>query len=322
MDSSRRQARQAEPSDSGEVNIMSNETDTLFGGLARSTQQHECHVRATRFQTMLVANAASVLEKTDEQLLPSVYKYVSCSFNAGPGARRLRSTALRSVCSLQPGYNSVQLSRSASLLNNMLILFLLFNVPVQFPVFLIWFRLVSHHPGPLGSTSATGPALVQCLLPLIGSKIIFSEKLGLITASRAVCQALASGLGGYLGYHYNRKQVIAAGCFIWGTMTMLFSFTHTWYWGAFIWAWNGVGLAFLIPNTQSLVADYYEEFERGQAFGTLYTTGVAPTSNAPVASPELYAFHPLQPFYAPLSPPVVGKGDSEEQPEWQDNDKA
>lgn len=40
---------------------------------------------AARNKTTLVVNAASVLEKTDEQLLPSVYKYVNCSFQAGPG---------------------------------------------------------------------------------------------------------------------------------------------------------------------------------------------------------------------------------------------
>jgi hypothetical protein len=44
------------------------------------------NMRRTRFRTMVVINAASVLEKTDEQLLPSVYKYVSCSFDASPGA--------------------------------------------------------------------------------------------------------------------------------------------------------------------------------------------------------------------------------------------
>ena len=56
-------------------------------------------------------------------------------------------------------------------------------------------------------------------------------------------------------------------------MTLLFSFVSTWYWGAFLWAWNGVGLAFVIPNTQSLVADLYDEAHRGRAFGCLYTTG-------------------------------------------------
>ena len=88
-----------------------------------------------------------------------------------------------------------------------------------------------------------------------------------------MCQALASGLGGYLGHSYDRRLVIAAGCFIWGVFTMLFTFTTTWHWGALMWAWNGVGLAFVIPNTQSLVADFYDDSSRGKAFGTLYTTG-------------------------------------------------
>jgi MFS family permease len=88
-----------------------------------------------------------------------------------------------------------------------------------------------------------------------------------------VCQALASGLGGYLGHTYNRVNVLALGCFIWGTTTLMFSFTSNVGWGAFAWAWNGVGLSFVIPNTQSLVADYYTEDNRGTAFGTLATTG-------------------------------------------------
>jgi MFS family permease len=68
-------------------------------------------------------------------------------------------------------------------------------------------------------------------------------------------------------------NVLALGCFIWGTTTLMFSFTSNVGWGAFAWAWNGVGLSFVIPNTQSLVADYYTEDNRGAAFGTLATTG-------------------------------------------------
>jgi MFS family permease len=82
-----------------------------------------------------------------------------------------------------------------------------------------------------------------------------------------VCQALASGLGGYLGYVYDRALVTAAGCFIWGMTTLLFSCTTSVGWGAFVWAWNGVGLSFIIPNSQSLVADYYTDADRGRAFG-------------------------------------------------------
>ena len=40
-----------------------------------------------------------------------------------------------------------------------------------------------------------------------------------------------------------------------------------------VWAFNGVGLALIIPNTQSLVADYYTATQRGEAFGKLYLTG-------------------------------------------------
>ena len=102
---------------------------------------------------------------------------------------------------------------------------------------------------------------------------MYAAKLASSTSSRAICQAFASGLGGYLGHVYDRSVVTAVGCFIWGTTTLLFSFTTSVGWGAFTWAWNGVGLSFIIPNSQSLVADYYSDTDRGKAFGTLYTTG-------------------------------------------------
>lgn len=35
---------------------------------------------------------------------------------------------------------------------------------------------------------------------------------------------------------------------------------------------NGVGLALVIPNAQSITADYYDELDRGKAFGALYMT--------------------------------------------------
>ena len=43
--------------------------------------------------------------------------------------------------------------------------------------------------------------------------------------------------------------------------------------GSVFWAVNGVGLSLVIPNGQSLIADYYEDLERGKAFGALYLTG-------------------------------------------------
>ena len=35
---------------------------------------------------------------------------------------------------------------------------------------------------------------------------------------------------------------------------------------------NGVGLALVIPNAQSITADFYDELDRGKAFGALYMT--------------------------------------------------
>lgn len=43
--------------------------------------------------------------------------------------------------------------------------------------------------------------------------------------------------------------------------------------GMFVWAFNGVGLALMIPSAQSLVADYYPPSSRGSAFGALQLTG-------------------------------------------------
>ncbi|CAG9462739.1 unnamed protein product [Pedinophyceae sp. YPF-701] len=99
------------------------------------------------------------------------------------------------------------------------------------------------------------------------------RRLSLITMCRALMQALASPVGGFLGHWADRTRVIAAGCFIWGTCTLLFSLASSVPVGMFVWAWNGIGLSMVIPSTQSLVADYYSDSTRGRAFGLLYLTG-------------------------------------------------
>lgn len=43
--------------------------------------------------------------------------------------------------------------------------------------------------------------------------------------------------------------------------------------GMTVWAFNGVGLALMIPSAQSLIADYYPPAARGAAFGALQLTG-------------------------------------------------
>ena len=45
-----------------------------------------------------------------------------------------------------------------------------------------------------------------------------------------------------------------------------------WLQGMVLSAINGVGLSLVIPNAQSITADYYDELDRGKAFGALYMT--------------------------------------------------
>ncbi|PSC76181.1 MFS general substrate transporter [Micractinium conductrix] len=97
-------------------------------------------------------------------------------------------------------------------------------------------------------------------------------QLGAITLGRAMMQALSSPLGGIAGHFIPRGTVIAIGCWIWAAMTALFALTTRLSVALPICAINGVGLALVIPNVQSLTADYYHASARGQAFGTLWLT--------------------------------------------------
>lgn len=135
-----------------------------------------------RLQTTAVIALSSVMEKLEEQLLPSVYPYVARSLQASPAA------------------------------------------------------------------------------------------LGYLTLSRALVQSIASPVGGVLGAHplelmhraahrrrtghsYNRVFIICVGCALWTAMTALFvGAAHVWQ-GCLLWAVNGVGLALVVPNCQSIVAD-------------------------------------------------------------------
>ena len=67
--------------------------------------------------------------------------------------------------------------------------------------------------------------------------------------------------------------MLAFGVCFWGVMTALFSGCTSLGQGYVVWAFNGIGLALVIPTGQSLTADYFEEEARGRAFGALYLTG-------------------------------------------------
>eukprot|EP00198_Chlamydomonas_reinhardtii_P001999 XP_001691335.1 predicted protein [Chlamydomonas reinhardtii] len=99
------------------------------------------------------------------------------------------------------------------------------------------------------------------------------QQLGLITFARALVQALVCPLGGLAGHYFDRVSVLCVGCVLWGVCSAVFAFARNVKQGMAAWAFNGVGLSLIIPNSQSLVADYYSATQRGEAFGTLMLTG-------------------------------------------------
>lgn len=59
---------------------------------------------------------------------------------------------------------------------------------------------------------------------------------------------------------------------LWAAATAAFSLCTSLRLGMAVWAVNGLGLALVIPSTQSLTADYYPASSRGHAFGVLWLT--------------------------------------------------
>lgn len=76
------------------------------------------------------------------------------------------------------------------------------------------------------------------------------------------------------GHLSNRIHIILYGCLLWACMTWLFGLTrwvpYPLVMGYIAWSLNGLGLSLVIPNTQSIVADYYTSESRGTAFGFLF----------------------------------------------------
>ena len=60
------------------------------------------------------------------------------------------------------------------------------------------------------------------------------------------------------GHYYNRIHVTSVGCVMWGVCTAAFSVCRSLREGYLFWAVNGIGLALVIPTSQSLIADYYQ----------------------------------------------------------------
>jgi MFS family permease len=99
-------------------------------------------------------------------------------------------------------------------------------------------------------------------------------QLGTLTGIRSFLQAATTPIWGWWSDKHSRKRVLAYGCFTWAIFTILIAFA-TQYIDLLIYrAITGIGLAVIVPTTQSLIADYFPPETRGKAFGWLGLTGV------------------------------------------------
>jgi MFS family permease len=115
------------------------------------------------------------------------------------------------------------------------------------------------------------PAVYEQIQGSVGLSIV---DLGNLTGIRSLLQALATPLWGWWSDKHSRKRVLAIGCFLWATFTILVAFSTLFIDMLIYRAITGIGLAVIVPTAQSLISDYFSPSKRGKAFGWLGLTGV------------------------------------------------
>ncbi len=100
------------------------------------------------------------------------------------------------------------------------------------------------------------------------------DQLGWITTVRSLLQAITTPMWGWWNDKHSRKKVLAFGCLLWGVFTLLMAFSVNFIQLILYRAITGIGLAVIIPTTQSVVADYVPPAKRGKAFGWLGLTQI------------------------------------------------
>lgn len=63
---------------------------------------------------------------------------------------------------------------------------------------------------------------------------------------------------------------MSCGCLFWGICAALFACSSSVATALPVWAMAAASLALIVPNAQSLIADYYESTSRGRAFGVMH----------------------------------------------------
>jgi MFS family permease len=117
---------------------------------------------------------------------------------------------------------------------------------------------------------------VQAEFKARGEPLTFSM-VASITAVRSILQSTTTPAWGWWSDRHSRKKVLAFGCWFWGVFTLLTALSYTFIDILIFRAITGIGLAVIIPTTNSLISDYYPPQSRGKAYGWLGLTGVLGT---------------------------------------------
>jgi MFS family permease len=116
------------------------------------------------------------------------------------------------------------------------------------------------------------------LLPVVVNQISSTTGIGLGSLSVAISigtflQNVSTPLWGWWSDHYSRTKVLAIGCFIWGLFTLLTGFSLGYIDMLAYRIICGIGLAVIVPTTNSLIGDYFPPENRGKAYGLLGAIG-------------------------------------------------
>jgi len=94
-------------------------------------------------------------------------------------------------------------------------------------------------------------------------------QLGALNMCQSLAGALALPLWGAASSRWSMRNLLVAGCLIWGVATALLASTTNYHAHLFLRVANGIGLCGVIPVSQALLVNIVPADQRGAAFGRL-----------------------------------------------------